>query len=325
MVELVRLSGHRLKELPPHEYPHRWAALRIEAERYLPLLQQLDYGYYLDDADRNIPPLDFVMHMLASGEVYFVFNKQDFVGIAAIANIVRGRVGTIEAIATSKYKNSLAAGKAFGELLTYAFKAYSQGGLGLIKLKAEVMQSNIKMILLLQKAGFRVVGNFQAEALCGGVVQDIIAMEKLNPLLFAVDTQVISNAQRAESSQLSHDKLHEPAATSASGVLDEQHSISADTNRSDAARSTSGGDVTPMVAVEPVQQPEQSNGWGSLESTSSSTNGELVQPERDSTTSEPSISTATTNGTELRKLRTGNGRSNTSSGKSKRLPSSTSS
>lgn len=170
MVDIVRFSGYRLKELPAERLVYRWAALRSEVEKYLPYLQGLITGYYLDDGNLQTPPIELLMSKLQNGEVYFVFSKQHFIGIAAITDIAYGRTAHIEAIALPQYINSFATGKAMGELFTYAFKEYPEG-LGLKKLKATVAKPNMKVTKMLVKAGFRPAGILQAEGLYGGYLK----------------------------------------------------------------------------------------------------------------------------------------------------------
>ena len=134
MVELIRFSGYRLWGLPPDQGAYRWAALRSEVAKYTSLVQQLQAPFYMDDGDRQTPIIDLLMAKLQAGEIYFVFNRQQFIGMAAITNIAYGRTAFIEAIATPDARGSYAVGKGTGELLTYAFSDFPSG-LGLKKLK----------------------------------------------------------------------------------------------------------------------------------------------------------------------------------------------
>jgi RimJ/RimL family protein N-acetyltransferase len=218
MVELVRLSGYRLRDLPPDKYAWRMAALRSEIQqKYLPLFSQLDFGFYLDDADKNIAPLDLLMGKVQNGEVYIVSNENEFIGIAAITPIQFGRNGYIEAIATQKYRGSLAVGRATGELLVYAFKEYGDAGLGLKKLIARVAALNISTVQMLAKAGFKPCGVLRGEMLHGGLPSDMILLELLNPLFFEVKTDVISTI----STGVQPDQLRESPTPESSAVSGE--------------------------------------------------------------------------------------------------------
>jgi RimJ/RimL family protein N-acetyltransferase len=272
MVELVRLSGYRLHGLSPEQMAYRWAALRAEVQKYVPLFQQLQPGYYLDDGDRSVPTLDLLMSKCQNGELYIVTSKQEFVGVAAITNIAYGRTAYIEAIAAPKYFGSYEVGKAFGELLTYAFNDYGEGGLGLKKVVARVVEKNIKVISMLQKAGFRACGVLQGEALCVGGVYAMILLEKLNPKFFAVETKVISSEQRTISTGVQPDQLRESSAPESSTVSSECAASSDGDTISGTGESDDGGGSE-------LAEPEQLQ--RDIEPISTGRTGRSIRPEPD--------------------------------------------
>jgi RimJ/RimL family protein N-acetyltransferase len=206
MVELVRLSGYRLKDEPSEQAVYKWAALRTTVGQYVHLMKDVPTGYYRDDDAKQTPLIDLMMGKLQNGEIYFAFSDK-FVGMAAITGIEYGRTGWLEAIAHPDYRNSYATGKATGELILYAFGAYGVKGLGLKKLKAGVAQPNEHTIKLLEKVGFQRVGVLQAETLHGGVPYDMILLELLNPKFFSVDKQVISGTS-AKAADIPADPVH---------------------------------------------------------------------------------------------------------------------
>lgn len=208
MINLVRLSGYRLNGIPPEEAPWKWSALRTTVGQYVKLLENLPLGFYRDDTALKVPPVDLLMSKLNNGEIYFAFDShQNFIGMAAITNISYGRNAYLEAIGLPGKQFWI--GKALGELLTYAFKDFDAGGLGLKKLKAGVIKQNGRVIKLLLRAGFRPVGELQHEALHGGVLYDMILLELLNPKYFAVEQAVI-NGSSPTHSDIPSDSLQQP-------------------------------------------------------------------------------------------------------------------
>jgi RimJ/RimL family protein N-acetyltransferase len=328
MVEIDRLSGYRLykEELPPEQLAYRWHSLRNEVEKYSQLLQGLDFGYYLDDGDRNINIVDLLMSKLNTGELYFVFTKgrKEFVGIASINQIAWGRNAYIEAIATAPARGSFSVGQAMGEILTYAFQDFGAKGLGLKKLKATVSTHNISVAQMLANAGFKPLTVLRGEGLMGGAPQDIILLEMLNPKYFHVEKQVIENERSPEHPGVPHDQLQQPG-TSLDGIEHAERTSDVDTSSVDAGGISNIGSRTELVEPEQLQrdiEPVSTGGTGgSLGPTTDDPNAELVHAERSPTPSISSPSTDATGRTKLRKLRGRNGRADASAGAPELVPS----
>lgn len=330
MVEIVRFSGYRLykENLPPEQLAYRWHSLRNEVQQYAPLLAGLDTGFYLDDGDRSINPVDLMMGKLQTGEVYFVFTKdhKDFVGICSINQIAWGRHGFIEAIATPKYHGSFSVGQAMGEIITYAFHDFHEiKGLGLKKLKATISTSNISVAQTLANAGFKPLTVLHAEGLMGGTPTDMILMEMLNPKYFHVEKQVIQNERSTESPQLSSDRIQRPSAAVPSGQHDERTgNDDATTINVGSSTDLSGGTI--MAQPEQLQQHAESlssrRTGRTLESTSDEPNGQLVHAKSSSSASTVSREPDATRRPKLRKLRGSNGGADASTGIAECLPSS---
>jgi RimJ/RimL family protein N-acetyltransferase len=328
MVQIVSLSGYRLnkEELPPEQKAYRWATLRNEVQKYSSLLTGLDAAYYLDDGDRNIPIVDLLMAKLHNGEVYFVFTGESFVGIAAICNIAWDRHGYIEAIATPAYRNGLIVGRAMGEILTYAFRDYGDikngGGLGLKKLKATVSIQNISVAQMLANAGFKPLTVLPAEGLYGGVPHDMILLEMGNPKYFQVNKDIISDERSTESSNLSNDTVHEPAAVSPSSEHDERARDNDGSTTSGSGQSDNGS-RSELAEPEQLQWDTESISTGgtrrSLRPTTHAADGELVQSEHNSAPSVASPVTDATKRPKLRELWPGDGGPNTGSGEPERV------
>lgn len=327
MPEIIRLSGYRLQGLSTEQMSYKWAALRFEVQKYVSLFQQMDMGHYLDDGDRNVPPLELLMSKLQSGELYIVHNKGKFIGISAITNIAYGRHAFIEAIAVPEFRGSYAVGKSTGELLTYAFNPYGDGGLGLKKLYAKVATANMQVVNMLKKAGFNPAGLLKGEGLYMGVPQDMILLELLNPTFFAVDTKVISNVRSTVSTSLSSDQLRNATTASTITISNGERSSSDDAATDRAGGTELRADITPVATVEQLQWDQQSfesgrSGW-TVRPESDEADVGLVHPERSTATSEPEPSAIAEPGTKLRNGRSSNGGADPKPRRTRRVPSST--
>lgn len=311
MVELIRLSGYRLnrdfkeRKLTQEQLAYKWAALRTEVQKYVPLFQQMDTGFYLDDGDKVLAPLDLLMGKLQNGEIYIVHSKGEFVGVAAITDIAYGRNAYIEGIASSKYHGTVEVGKAIGELLTYAFNDYEDNGLGLKKLKATVVSDNMRAIKKAGKVGFNPAGILKGESLHMGVPHDMILMELLNPKFFSVDTKVISNEQRPISTSDSLHELREPATVTASTVSDGERSVSTDSSTDRTGGAELRVDTATVAPAEQLQWDQESfesgrPGW-TLRPTTNATDAELVHTESSPTATEPNTSPESDSGRRVRK------------------------
>lgn len=311
MIDLVRFSGYRLKGLPPEQLAYRWAALRTEVEKYLPLLKQLPLnGFYLDDAEKQTLVIDALMGKLANGEVYFAFSKSQFIGLGAITDIAYGRNAYIEAI-TVPCVSRFAVGKGMGELLTYAFNDFP-AGLGLKKLKATVAQPNMPVIKMLMKVGFVPAGLLRSEALHMGIPQDMMLLEYLNPKFFSVDKQVISNVKRTTSSELSDDPVHFGPGSGDSPECVGSDSAG-DERAGDCSTSEPDDEHRPVLA-EPEQlqwddEPVSAGGTGrTIRPEANESDEQLVHAESGATGSGSSPKSDATGWAKLRKLWPGNGR-----------------
>jgi RimJ/RimL family protein N-acetyltransferase len=276
MPNITRFSGYRLgkEKLTPEKYSWRMIALRDEIQKkYIPFLNNIDWGYFLDDAERNIPLIDSLMNKVQNGELYFVDDGKEFIGLAAITPIHFGRNGYIEAIAMPKFHGSLAVGKAMGDLIVYAFKEYVNDGLGLKKLIARVAADNMQVIEMLGKAGFNPCGILKGEMLCGGVPRDIVMLELLNPEFFGVQVEQISYERSTEQSGIQSDQLREPTATSASPVSDGGRTGSTDTATDRTGGTEFRVDSSAVASTEQLQWNEQPVGTGG--------SGRSVRPEPD--------------------------------------------
>jgi hypothetical protein len=171
---------------------YRWHALRTETEKYIPLFKGMESAFWIDDRDGSVPLIDILMSKLQTGEIYFAFSGDKFVGLSAITNINYGHSGTFEGIARPEYINSYPVGQAFGELLTYAFGDYGEAGLGLKKLHAHVARPNERVVSMLMKAGFQPCGIWKFECLYQGIPQDMMLLEYLNPKYFAVQKDILN-------------------------------------------------------------------------------------------------------------------------------------
>ena len=325
MVEIIRLSGYRLKGLPPDQAAYKWAALRNAVMKYLPLFQELPFGYYLDDGSYGIPAIDLLMGKLAEGEIYLAFSGQKFIGLAAITDIAWGRNAYIEAVVHSSHIGSLAVGKGMGEIFTYAFQDFGQGGLGLKKLKATVAAANMRVIKMLVKVGFRPAGLLQGEALHGGIPHDMILLEYLNPKYFQVDKQVISNDRLStQSTNLSTtETIHATPSTDAGSG---EHTSSIEPVSSDATGSGSGSPATQLASTDKLQRDESISAGGTgwpVQPESNAANEQLVHAEPSDAASSPSSVPDATRRPKLRKLRRSNGRANASAGTTRSVSSST--
>jgi RimJ/RimL family protein N-acetyltransferase len=329
MVEIVRLSGYRLykEKLLPGEIAYRWAALRNEVQKYSQLLSGLDWGWYLDDADKNTPIIDLLMSKLQNGELYFVFSKQEFVGIASINNIAWGRHGYIEAIATTAYRGSLAVGKAMGELITYAFNSFGNDGLGLLKLKATVATENISVAQMLANAGFKPLTVLPSELLFSGVPHDTILMELYHPQYFQVDKQVISNERSAIGSDPPVHELRSSGTPSTSTIGNGEYSGSTDGSAISRTSESDNGGRPELAEPEQLQwyaEPISSGGTGgTVRPAADTADGELVQPKRDPAAGIRSPIPSAAERPKLRKLRPGDGGTDTGAGEPERIHSST--
>lgn len=281
MVELVRLSGHRLEKqkLPPEQFSYKWAALRTAVAQYASLLHEFPDGLYRDDGAKSMPLLDILMSKLQGGELYFAFSGKDFVGMAAITDIAYGRNANLEAIANPAFYSSLHVGKAMGELLTYAFNDFGDAGLGLKKLKAGVVETNYRVVNLLQKAGFQPTGILRGEALCAGVPYDMILLELLNPKYFSVEKQVI-NGKGTERTDL-------PAANVpvAGGVQPSSSGGGGEWETGGAASEPDNGGGASVAEPEPIQWERTGATGGTVRPGADAEDRELVPAERDTATS----------------------------------------
>jgi RimJ/RimL family protein N-acetyltransferase len=325
MPELIRLSGYRLANLPPDQYTWRMASLRDEIQKkYLPLLSQLEWGYFLDDTEKSIKPIDVLMSKIQSGELYVVHNEQEFIGMAAITPIQFGRIGYIEAIATPKYQGSLAVGRAAGEIITYAFQPYGDKGLGLKKLLAKVAAPNMQVIQMLGKVGFKPAGILKGEIVCAGVPHDVVLLELLNPQFFAVDTGVIQNERSPISTELQPDILRE---SSAAGTGTSEYPGSPDTGADRTGSATVRADSAPVAATEQLQWNSEPVSTGGSRRTvrpaTDATDAELVSAERDATPSESTNGSKSKSGGRIRKQRSSTSGTTRSRRAATRVPSRT--
>lgn len=254
MVRLVCLSGYRLQNATPQ----MWAGLRMRVEKYLPLMQNMVPGFYFDDADLAIPPIDRLMAKLYHGEIYLAFSNQhdtieSFIGLAAITDIERGRSGYLEGIANGASYSPLHIGKAMGEIVAYAFKPFNNdlSGLGLQKLKAGVIEGNMRVVRMLAKAGFEPCARFRAEVLHSGIPKDKIVLELLNPMIFG-QAQVITNAISPQSTQLPADDLP-PSASSADLRGGTASTIHSEPEWSEGGEPSPAGNGVGAELVEPEQ------------------------------------------------------------------------
>lgn len=327
MVELIRLSGYRLQGLPPEQLAYRWAALREEMKKYVPHFQQLEMGYYLDDGDKPVPIIDLLMGKLQKGEVYIIHSKGDFVGIAAITDIAWGRSAYIEGIAVPKFKGSLEVGKAIGELITYAFNDYGDGGLGLKKLKATVISENIAGLKKAKKVGFIPAGILQAEALHMGVPHAMILLELLNPKFFSVDTKVLSDERSAPHTELPTDQLREPTATTASadnnGECAPGDDTSTDRNGGTAVRVDDAA-VASVIELQRDSKPVSTRRTRrTVRPSANATDAKLVSAKRDKSASISTNGSKPNAGRRIRKQRSGSSRTAGSRRTTARIPSRT--
>jgi RimJ/RimL family protein N-acetyltransferase len=331
VVELVRFSGHRLqrdlqeKKLTQEQMAYKWASLRFEVQKYVPLLQGLDIGYYLDDGDKQTPPFELLMAKLQNGEVYFIYSKQEFVGIAAITDIMWDRNAYIEGFAHPNFRGKHEVGAAIGELITYSFNEYGDGGLGLKKLKALVVAENIAGMKKAAKVGFKPAGILRGENLHLGVPHDVVLLELLNPKYFAVDTKVLTDARSTETPSVSHDKLHDSAAV---GPGAGEYPAGDDANPDRAGGSSIRTDDAAMAATDELQPDSESSSTGrtggTIRPATDAADAELVSAERDSTASQPTISPIPKPRRRVRVNGSGNGGTNGSVGTAAGISSSTS-
>jgi RimJ/RimL family protein N-acetyltransferase len=256
-VELVRLSGYRLQNEPSDVAAYKWAALRQEVKKYLPLMQNMVPGFYFDDASAKWTLEDHIISKLQNGEVYFSFSGkqrtlENFIGLAAITDIEFGRSGYLEGIANAQYYTPLGIGKSMGEIIAYAFGDFGNAGLGLKKLKAKVVQGNMRTIRMLAKAGFEPYGISKMDGLRGGVPCDILLLETFNPKYFSTGTQVITNAISPQSTQLPADEL--PGGTASVDLRGGTAStIHAEPEWSEGGEPSPAGNGTGAELVEPEQ------------------------------------------------------------------------
>jgi len=210
--EIKRFSGFRKTS-----DPFQVVKLRRGVEQYAPVLELIaKEPFFLDDAYRQMTPVDMVMNLLSNGEVYFCFLGEALVAFLSINQILPGRHGTFDAWVSPPFRGNRAVTHAIGKelIVDYAFAPFGPFGLGLQKLKANITGANLAAGRAAIAIGFVAIGVSPGDALHDGIPYDTVLLELLNPAYFAPNAgESLSNGpQDSEASDLqSSAELPEPA------------------------------------------------------------------------------------------------------------------
>lgn len=223
----------------------------------------------VDDAMKHLKPMDLLMQLLQSGELFMCLHQGELVGMGLLTQIVHERHAEFHAWIHPNFRGSFArqriASAYVHEIFDYAFRPFGHtiaDGLGLKKLKTEIPICNRSAGRAAMALGFIEVGRSPLDALYDGTPYDVILLEKLNPGFFApASAEILPNARRLSEST-SAASIHASASVLSAGV---QHAAELPSTAgpasdnpkrvlsgpSDGRGSTSGSEVAELAPVEP--------------------------------------------------------------------------
>ncbi|MBY0545820.1 MAG: hypothetical protein K2W95_00875 [Candidatus Obscuribacterales bacterium] len=184
-------SGFRLQSLPPEIYPHAWEDLEKNAGEYLEYFQRaLELSpFVVDDCLMHLTPEQLLFNALRHGEYLMCFHREHPAGFMGFLDISHQRSAKFEAfgdpLLRSCYRGRKILLKLAREAIEYAFKPFGPisegGGLGLLKLKAEIARCNEPALKAARALGFRPVGVSPADGFYHSLPVDMVLLELLNP------------------------------------------------------------------------------------------------------------------------------------------------
>ena len=270
-IDIKRFSGFRLQFLEPRAAQFQWQQLVQQMQPFKPIIQAASQEpYWLDDTLRGMTPEQLLTNGLANGEFFAAIFEGKLVCIATVRDIFREHSGYFEGYSLPEFRTL--AGRRLvhqvaNEIADYAFAPFGEDGLGLIKLKAEVAQSNRPALCAMRSLHYKVYGSSLADALHHGQYQDTLHLELLNPAFFnAVQQGKSLNVQenkepavasiRAASSLRRSGSVREATGLRGAARSTDDSTAGAEPASSDAAGRTSRKSAAKLVAVK--QKPARS-------------------------------------------------------------------
>lgn len=181
---MMRFSGLRLPSEEGQARVYSWAALIQSVMAYAPIIQMaLDAPFGLDDRYRGLSPKAIFERVLIEGEFFAFFSGDKFVGFSIFYGITPQRSAYWGTFAMPEFRLKSVIRLAAKDLIEYAFKPWPEG-LGLIKLKADVPESNRPALRATSRLGFVPIGASLMEGLYYGKPENMILLELLNPAVF---------------------------------------------------------------------------------------------------------------------------------------------
>lgn len=194
MIENVKYSALKVA---PEKRPYKLASLSQSLESLYAAAMQEEF--FIDDFYKQANPRNVLSGALMNGEFFLSKSDGDVVGFLLLRGILPGRHAFMEAYALPKYRGP--EGKeiiyaCFKEVVDYAF---SETGLGLKKIKAEICQSNLPALVTCEALGFLPIGMSPLDQFHLGAPYDTVLLELLNPDYFGLEPETLNNGREQQS------------------------------------------------------------------------------------------------------------------------------